>query len=111
MLWPVRTGFASGRWLPGRAAVCATVLLMLIIGSEGEALASIIGSEREVLSIIVLNGFGLTPTTLATFVAGRLLFADGQRKRAPKRCSGCGNLNLLMANFCRSCGLRLVRER
>ena len=95
----------------GTAAVWATVPLLLIMGIIGFAeIEESLGMDfEEVLTVVFL--FRLPPITLATFLAGRLLFADGQRKRPPKRCSGCGNLNLLTANFCRSCGLRLARER
>ena len=95
----------------GTAAVWATVPLSLIMGIIGFAeIEESLGSDfEEVLTVVFL--FRLPPITLATLLAGRFLFADGQRKRPPKRCSGCGNLNLLTANFCRSCGLRLARER
>ena len=95
----------------GTAAVWATVPLLLIMGIIGFAeIEESLGIDfEEVLAVVFL--FRLPPVTLAIFLAGRLLFADGQRKRPPKRCSGCGNLNLLTANFCRSCGLSLARGR
>ena len=92
----------------GTAAVWATVPLSLIIGFA--EIEESLGSDfEEVLTVVFL--FRLPPITLATLLAGRLLFADGRRKRPPKRCSGCGNLNPLTANFCRFCGLSLARER
>ena len=93
----------------GTAAVWATVPLLLIMGNIG--FAEIVESLSFEEALMFLFLFRLPPITLATFLAGRLLFADGHRKRPPKRCSGCGNLNLLTANFCRFCGLTLARDR